>query len=83
MILKQQNVNEISPMEVALEIVLRFLERAYGTLGSREFRIESIGYDPPSGAWRAVLLRTIGSTSERYELMVDVARERPVRFRLL
>ncbi len=70
-------------MEIALEVALRFLERAYGMLGSREFRIESIEYDPDSGAWRVLLLRIIGSISERYELMVDVARERPVRFRLL
>ena len=73
--------NELSPLEAVIQIVLRFLQTNFGVLGALEFRIDDIRYYSRSNAWKVLLTRTIDSLAIRYELTIDLVRQRPARFR--
>lgn len=74
---------EPSPMETVMLIALQFLQTSFGVLGSQEFRIEDIRYHARSNAWKVLLVRSINGLNLRYEITVDLVRQRPARFRRL
>lgn len=79
----QNDLNEVSPMEAVIQIALQFLHISFGVLGSQEFRIEDIRYYARSNAWKVLLIRSVDGLNLRYELTVDLVRQRPARFRRL
>jgi len=79
----QNNQNEFSPMDAVIQIALRFLHNSFGVLGSQEFKFEDIRYEARSNAWKVILVRSIDNLNLRYELTIDLVRQRPARFRRL